>query len=68
MRRIEGGAGGDEERLVVGTAKGQAGRALGHPDHLDRFAGGAEDADPSGGDVDVALPIRRERLAALLNE
>ena len=61
---VERGSGRDEQRFAVLAAEDQAGRALRDFDRADPLAGGVEDHDLAGGEVDVALVIGRDALAA----
>ena len=65
---VERGPGRDEQGLAVLAAEDQAGGTLRDLDGVDLFAGGVEDKNLAGGDVDVALVVGRDAFAALVDE
>jgi hypothetical protein len=58
----------DEEGFAVRAAENELQRALGNVDLRNRLARGREDEDLAVGDIDIALAIDGDTLAAALGE
>ena len=58
----------DEERFAVRAAEDELQRALGHVDLRDLLALGRVDKDLAVGDIDIAVAVGGDTLAAALRE